>query len=638
MDTATTIATPRFQTLPRAALRVWPGNPRRTVTGVDELAKSVAASGVQVPLMVRPVTPPVGDVTHEVLAGQRRYLAAGAVGLAELPCLVHAVGDDVALEIAITENVRDDVPPLEEAEAIEALVTVHHRTPQEVADKLGRTLRWVQKRLSLLRLCPEARAQLAAGRFSIEHALRLAVVAPDVQLRVLARFVDATRIPSAAAFAQEVLYQLHDLAGAPFDVKDAALGGHGPCGACLHRSSAQGDLFGDVGTDDHCLDATCWDGKVSATWERATKGAKRRHLQVIEDGKELVHDAYDGKPRDAWNSPYTLTRTAEDAKPVALTRTAGGRVVELYEKPAEPTKGVRGPGSVVADAPTDREVEEERARKRKREAQRAKEREAIARVVAVARSSERAWVLLSRTALASLNVDFGGSLNLGIFLEVLGCPASKEAPEDDAIAAIPEEHLALALAVLGAQGRLESLLDEPEERETAAPFEKELLDLLNPPDAPTAAPGDTRERRVTVNRSVWQKNRLGLLDGKGLVFCGRWEAEGPSRVLTATPGPDLDAVLAFCAAHEGDFLTDVQIGPAEPAPPAAPEAPAKRAKAPKKAAKADVASGTARTTTRCPACGLAPPHLAVTCGICNKPGCEDCCTAGVHDDCNPEVE
>lgn len=91
--------TPRF---PVRALRVWPGNPRKHLepTSIDELAAALRRDGeVRVPLFVRALEAPEGEVTHEVLAGQRRFLAAGRAGLTEVPVTVFACDDATALEL-----------------------------------------------------------------------------------------------------------------------------------------------------------------------------------------------------------------------------------------------------------------------------------------------------------------------------------------------------------------------------------------------------------------------------------------------------------------------------------------------------------------------------------------------------------
>lgn len=165
-----------FLSLPLARVRVWSGNPRRTVRDVEQLAASVAEKGVLEPVLARPVE---GDpfVDHEILAGQRRFLAAKAAGLVEIPALVRVIADDEALELGLVENAaRADVDPLEEAEAIERMVREHGRSITVVAARLGRTVRWVERRRMLLNLTPESRAWGASKSAPLAHMEALAAL------------------------------------------------------------------------------------------------------------------------------------------------------------------------------------------------------------------------------------------------------------------------------------------------------------------------------------------------------------------------------------------------------------------------------------------------------------------------------
>lgn len=68
--------------------RLWADNPRKVVTGIDELAASIATKDIIEPLIVRALEVPDGEITHEVLAGQRRYLAGQKAGLADFPYIL----------------------------------------------------------------------------------------------------------------------------------------------------------------------------------------------------------------------------------------------------------------------------------------------------------------------------------------------------------------------------------------------------------------------------------------------------------------------------------------------------------------------------------------------------------------------
>lgn len=347
-------ANTNFRDIPHAALRMWSGNPRKTVGDVADLAASIRSVGLAEPLVVRALPAPEeyghetggaegyvvdGHHTHEVIAGQRRYHAAALAGLTEVPCRVVALDDAAALELTLVENSqRVDCDPIDEAESIDRLVRAHGRSPDEVAARLGRPLAWVRRRLSLLDLCEEAKAAVRSDRLPLGHAIALAAVDAETQATVLLRFTNR-EIPSIKSFAREIIYALHLISAAPFDAADKTLPG-GACGGCPKRSDAQGqlDIFGESSPTEgaHCLDVTCWERKGEETWSRAKDSAKKRHLTIIEDGSEVI--AFDhGTPVVRADKPYTIGAPTPKAKPVAITRTERGRVVELYVRPAAKT-------------------------------------------------------------------------------------------------------------------------------------------------------------------------------------------------------------------------------------------------------------------------------------------------------------
>ena len=333
---------PTLTSRSRKSLRIWPGNPRKTLPDLTDLTASIARRGVLTPLLIRPLATPDGDVTHEVIAGQCRYLAAGLAGIDEVPVNEREVDDCVALEIALTENAGREAPsPLEEAEALDIMLRVHGRTREQIADKLGRPLRWVERRLSLLALVEGARAWLRAGRLPLAHAMQLAALDPATQARVVERHEKSPELPASKSFAHEITYLLHLIGSAPFNTADAKLPG-GACGKCSKRSDSQVDLF-DTGRESgaHCLDATCWDTKVTANIERAKKAAEKRKLPVFEGPKarEVVVEVFDGRISDVYASKLTAKAPTSDAQPVAVAVTERGRVVDLYEKIDAPPTG-----------------------------------------------------------------------------------------------------------------------------------------------------------------------------------------------------------------------------------------------------------------------------------------------------------
>jgi len=134
---------------------------------LKELADSIRQRGVMQPLMVRPL--PNGR--YELIAGERRWRAATAVGLKSVPAIVRSASDEEALEIALIENLqREDLNPIEEARAYEQLAGVFKLTQEQIAERVGKSRAGVANALRLLALPGEVLSWVANGQLSVGHA------------------------------------------------------------------------------------------------------------------------------------------------------------------------------------------------------------------------------------------------------------------------------------------------------------------------------------------------------------------------------------------------------------------------------------------------------------------------------------
>jgi ParB family chromosome partitioning protein len=145
---------------------------------LEALAQSIREKGVLQPLLVRPVTDD-DNAAFELIAGERRWRAAQRVGLHEVPVIVRSLADSEALEIALVENLqREDLAPLEEAEAYKRLVGEFGRTQASLAEAVGKSRSHVANTLRLLSLPAPVRDRLNGGELSAGHA-RALLGAPD---------------------------------------------------------------------------------------------------------------------------------------------------------------------------------------------------------------------------------------------------------------------------------------------------------------------------------------------------------------------------------------------------------------------------------------------------------------------------
>ena len=180
--------TGRLRELPTESLVPNPQQPRRHFDpqAIEELAASIRASGILQPLVVRP-----RGTQYEILVGERRWRAAQQAGLARVPAIVREASDAEALELALVENLlREDLNPLEAADAYQRLLTEFGWTQEELARRLGKDRSSVANALRLLRLPPLIQEDLRAGRLTMGHARALlGLPSPAAQLRLRQRIL-----------------------------------------------------------------------------------------------------------------------------------------------------------------------------------------------------------------------------------------------------------------------------------------------------------------------------------------------------------------------------------------------------------------------------------------------------------------
>jgi len=141
--------------------------------------------GILQPVVVRPQ----GDDQYELIAGERRWRAAQIAGLLKIPAIVREVADDRLLEVALIENVqREELNPIEEARAYQALVRDLGLTQEEVARRVGKRRSTVANALRLLNLPEEIQDRVRSGAISAGHAKVLAAISSrELQLSLADR-------------------------------------------------------------------------------------------------------------------------------------------------------------------------------------------------------------------------------------------------------------------------------------------------------------------------------------------------------------------------------------------------------------------------------------------------------------------
>ena len=154
---------------------------------LEELAQSIRANGVIQPIIVRRV----GE-QYEIVAGERRWRASQRAGLMKVPVALRDVPDDKLLEVALIENIqRENLSPIEEAQAYRRLTDELQMSQEAIAAQVGKDRATVANYMRLLRLPAEVRTALNEGALTMGHARALLALSDDAAQRRVGRDVIA---------------------------------------------------------------------------------------------------------------------------------------------------------------------------------------------------------------------------------------------------------------------------------------------------------------------------------------------------------------------------------------------------------------------------------------------------------------
>jgi ParB family transcriptional regulator, chromosome partitioning protein len=148
---------------------------------LEELAQSIRTSGIIQPVLVRRL----GGL-FELIAGERRWRAAQLAGLSRIPAIVRDIPEDRLLELALIENIqREELNPVEEANAYRKLIDSLNLTQDEIAQRVGRDRSFITNYLRILKLPSEIKSMLESERLSFGHARALLGISdPKAQRRL----------------------------------------------------------------------------------------------------------------------------------------------------------------------------------------------------------------------------------------------------------------------------------------------------------------------------------------------------------------------------------------------------------------------------------------------------------------------
>ena len=356
-----------------------------------EMAATMKVYGVLQPLLVRRLPAArlqdtfedeaTRHASHEIIAGERRFVAARIAGLNRVPVHIVAADDTHAVVMQLIENLhRENLNPLDEARGIQQLVDDFNMTRDAVANALKRSHTHVVESLRLLKICPEAIAALKAGTLNRSVALLVAQrPTPALQVeftrKALTGGPDGGPLSYRSAKDLAQRQYMTDLTQAPFALDNAQLLPKvGACTQCPKRTGANPELWDKAGADV-CTDTACFADKKEAHYDalKADAQAKGRKIITGREARELMptegatpkgYILLDKPTRKGETEPMrqVLGQEVPQGK-VVLIETPTGGVVEAVPVRAAgealQAKGAAGKADKKAPTRTKQELEDE---------------------------------------------------------------------------------------------------------------------------------------------------------------------------------------------------------------------------------------------------------------------------------------
>lgn len=305
---------------------------------VDSLAKSIAAVGLMMPVIVRPLPGKDSEFYYELVDGHRRLAAVRKNKSLSIRAIAidPATADDKVGVLQLTANVqRLQLTPFEEADAIRKLRKAG-RTTEEIAADLGMRPQLIARREKLNDLIPgwlqRTEKPLRGETLSITAAELIAVYPEATQKYLLAQYPNW--IPDVQRLRNILAEFSHRLTAAPWKLDDSVLVPRaGACSKCPKRSSCEPLLFeGEVDSkgkvkDDTCLDTSCWEAKCNALFKQRLDKVKAKHRDVLlvrtndYHSKSVTAVRDQAKVLDSY-SYHKVPKTEQGAKPAVFVNGA----------------------------------------------------------------------------------------------------------------------------------------------------------------------------------------------------------------------------------------------------------------------------------------------------------------------------
>jgi ParB family chromosome partitioning protein len=318
-----------MQDIPLKHIQESKTNPRRQFdeTKLAELAENIRLHGVLQPVLVRPL--PDGEAgSYELVAGARRFRASKLAKRENIPACVRELTDTQCLELQLIENLqRADVHELDEARGYVALMQLQpeNYTVEVLAEKIGRSEKYVYARLRLMHLTEEGQEAFYVGRLTVAHAFEIARLQPHDQRRALQecfpnhhstasalkdRKAEAVTVRELRAWIESEI--LLDLSHAPFDPQDESLlPPAGSCTRCPKRTGNNPMLFPEVQRKSICTDPSCYRMKVEALVQIRIKPLEEKGAKPLRVSQAPAWQAKSRKTDVLYDGQYRTVKKAE---------------------------------------------------------------------------------------------------------------------------------------------------------------------------------------------------------------------------------------------------------------------------------------------------------------------------------------
>jgi ParB family transcriptional regulator, chromosome partitioning protein len=341
-----------MQDIPLTHIQESKTNPRRQFdeAKLAELADNIRLHGVLQPVLVRPL-PGAKEGHYELVAGARRYRASKLAERETIPATIRELTDTECLELQLIENLqRADVHELDEARAYAALMQLQPDTytVETLAEKIGRSEKYVYSRLRLMHLVEDVQQAFYTGKLTVAHAFEIARLAPEDQRRTLAECFPHHRTTTAVLkdkkaeavtvrqLREWIEREVHlDLTNAPFDTEDdKLLPTAGSCPRCPKRTGTNPLLFPEaIGQKNSiCTDRTCYRSKVEALVQLRVKPLEASGEKPLRVSHVPSWQANGHEPDVLYSGQYRTAKKAEcpHTKPaVVIDGTSAGTILHV---------------------------------------------------------------------------------------------------------------------------------------------------------------------------------------------------------------------------------------------------------------------------------------------------------------------